>query len=108
MLDARDPLQYFSEDLVNYALEISPTKRSFLLLNKADLLSEDCRAEWARWFDEEGLDFAFWSARNAVEEAKEAKLAAMLEGEGRSLRREARGRRKCMSDIRPYSVEMPL
>lgn len=45
MVDARDPLTYRSEDLEAYALDLHPTKRSLLLLNKADLLPEALR----RW-----------------------------------------------------------
>ncbi len=45
VVDARDPLTYRSEDLASYALDLHPTKRSLLLLNKADLLPEALR----RW-----------------------------------------------------------
>lgn len=45
VVDARDPLTYRSEDLEAYALDLHPTKRSLLLLNKADLLPEALR----RW-----------------------------------------------------------
>jgi large subunit GTPase 1 len=80
VVDARDPLRYFSEDLMDYAQSVSPTKRSMLLLNKADLLTEECRAAWADYFDTVGVAYSFWSARNAVEEAKQAKLAAKVAG----------------------------
>ena len=43
VVDARDPLTYRSEDLAAYALDLHPTKRSLLLLNKADLLPEALR-----------------------------------------------------------------
>ena len=46
-MDARDPLTYRSEDLEAYALGLHPTKRSLLLLNKADLLPQALR-RWGR------------------------------------------------------------
>mmetsp|Transcript_15292 Transcript_15292/g.39482 ORF Transcript_15292/g.39482 Transcript_15292/m.39482 type:complete len:604 (-) Transcript_15292:104-1915(-) len=79
VVDARDPLRYYSEDLVEYAQAQGATKRSMLLLNKADLLTAECRAAWADHFDELGVPYAFWSARNAVEEAKQARLDAKLQ-----------------------------
>ena len=49
MADARDPLTYRSEDLEAYALELHPTKRALLLLNKADLLPEALRRWGGVW-----------------------------------------------------------
>lgn len=68
MVDARDPLTYRSEDLERYALDLHPTKRSFLLLNKADLLPEALRSAWADHFDSQGVDYAFWSAKAGMDE----------------------------------------
>lgn len=33
-----------------------------ILINKADLLSEEQRAAWARFFENEGVKVVFWSA----------------------------------------------
>lgn len=71
MLDARDPLRYRSEDLEAYAREIHPAKASVMLLNKADLLPRGLREAWADYFEAQGVDFVFWSAKAASE-----KLAA--------------------------------
>jgi large subunit GTPase 1 len=68
VVDARDPLTYRSEDLERYALDLHPTKRSFLLLNKADLLPEALRSAWADHFDSQGVDYAFWSAKAGMDE----------------------------------------
>jgi large subunit GTPase 1 len=83
VVDARDPLTYYSQDLVDYALELHPTKTSFVLLNKADLLPEAVRAAWADYFDAQGVKFGFWSAFVASEAQAKAKHdAAMLGLEG--------------------------
>ncbi|KAF6251424.1 hypothetical protein COO60DRAFT_1704822 [Scenedesmus sp. NREL 46B-D3] len=59
VVDARDPLTYLSRDLVALANELHPTKSSFVLLNKADLLPEAVRAAWADFFDARGLRYGF-------------------------------------------------
>lgn len=43
VIDSRDPLLYYSQDLVEYALDINPHKKTLLLLNKADLLTDEAR-----------------------------------------------------------------
>lgn len=68
MVDARDPLTYRSEDLERYALALHPTKRSLLLLNKADLLPEALRCAWADHLDALGCDYVFWSAKAGMDE----------------------------------------
>lgn len=45
-----------------YAKEISPEKENLILLNKADLLGEEQRLAWARFFEREGARVVFWSA----------------------------------------------
>lgn len=67
VLDARDPLTYYSQDLEIYCREVHPEKKSFLLLNKSDLLPRALRLAWADYFDARGLAFAFWSAKSASE-----------------------------------------
>ena len=58
---------YRSEDLEAFARELHPTKASMLLLNKADLLTPALRTAWADYFDAQGVDYAFWSAKVAAE-----------------------------------------
>jgi large subunit GTPase 1 len=75
VLDARDPLTYRSTDLEKYCRELNAAKSSLMLLNKADLLPENVRTAWADYFEEQGVDYLFWSARRATE-------AQQLEKEG--------------------------
>jgi large subunit GTPase 1 len=42
-VDARNPLLFYCPDLVQYVKEVNPDKRSLLLVNKADLLTEQQR-----------------------------------------------------------------
>lgn len=67
VVDARDPFFYWSEDLAAYALELHPSKRSLMVLNKADLLPADVRLLWSDYLTERGIDHVFWSAKSAID-----------------------------------------
>ena len=88
IVDARNPLLFRCVDLEQYVNEVDPFKKNFLLLNKADLLSVEqrfvpntisrfavqhtwwllsksyrhLRKQWAEYFTEQGVNFAFFSA----------------------------------------------
>ncbi|KAF8060039.1 LSG1-2 [Scenedesmus sp. PABB004] len=81
VVDARDPLTYFSTDLAAYARELHATKASFVLLNKADLLPEEVRAAWADHFEAAGVRYGFWSAFAASEAQARARHDALAVGE---------------------------
>ena len=67
IVDARNPLLFRTEDLERYVHEVDPQKRNLLLVNKADLMTLEQRQKWADWFEEQGIRFAFYSARLAKE-----------------------------------------
>ena len=67
VVDARNPLLYYAADLDAYVAELSEHKRPIVLLNKSDLLPREARRLWARHFEEQGVDFIFWSAKAATE-----------------------------------------
>lgn len=46
----------------SYVKEVSNDKENMILINKADLLSEEQRAAWAKFFEKEGVKVVFWSA----------------------------------------------
>jgi len=71
IVDARNPLLFRCAELDQYVTDIDPTKRSLLLVNKADLLSEEQRAQWADYLRCQGIDFIFWSAAAAQAELEE-------------------------------------
>ncbi|XP_062438466.1 large subunit GTPase 1 homolog isoform X2 [Rhea pennata] len=62
IVDARNPLLFRCQDLENYVKEVSSDKENMILINKADLLSEEQRATWALFFEKEGVKVVFWSA----------------------------------------------
>jgi large subunit GTPase 1 len=62
VVDARNPLMFFTEDLARYAAEQQPARPMLLLVNKSDLLTDYQRRAWARHFDRCGIRFAFYSA----------------------------------------------
>ena len=74
VVDARDPLFYFSHDLSEYVKNIScDTKQNVLLLNKADFLSEEQRRHWAEYFSDSDMKTLFFSAIESanIEESSE-------------------------------------
>ncbi|KAJ0420865.1 hypothetical protein BJY00DRAFT_283138 [Aspergillus carlsbadensis] len=73
IVDARNPLLFRSEDLELYVKEINPKKRNLLLVNKADMLTENQRETWADYFEKHDISFRFFSAHLA-KERNEARL----------------------------------
>lgn len=91
-------------DLDKYVKEVDPIKKSLLLVNKADLLTnrQRCRTHlflivflgyslpvgsrymWARYFHSQGLRFLFWSANyeRLRQEAREEELRRLQEEAG--------------------------
>jgi len=62
IVDSRHPMVFRSQDLEKYVKEVSPLKNNLVLINKADLLSEEQRLAWADYFIKEKINFAFFSA----------------------------------------------
>jgi len=73
IVDARNPLLFRSEDLGSYVKHVDPRKENLLLVNKADMLTEEQRQAWANYFEEAGIVYKFFSASLAKEmnEARE-------------------------------------
>lgn len=62
IVDARHPLLFLCQDLVQYVAETNASKCSLLLLNKADLLTRPQREAWSRYLDSVGVRAVFFSA----------------------------------------------
>lgn len=74
IVDARNPLLFFCEDLFTYSEDVCRSKANILLLNKADLLSSDqmfvavffiYRLRWRRYFEHRNVECYFFSALSA-------------------------------------------
>lgn len=69
LVDARNPLFYYSTDLEAYAREeLTPPKPMVVVVNKADYLSRLQQREWARHFEGRGVKVLFFSARQQQEQ----------------------------------------
>jgi len=70
ILDARDPLFFFCEDLFTYVDEVAnhqgSNKRKILVLNKADYVPADIRSKWREYFADLGFEAQFFSALSEV------------------------------------------
>ena len=60
IVDARNPLLFYSSDLSKYVKEVNPLKKNVLLINKSDLLSSDQTNEWEKFFKSKYIDSIFW------------------------------------------------
>ncbi|KAJ1841592.1 hypothetical protein LPJ73_006067, partial [Coemansia sp. RSA 2703] len=81
IVDARNPMLFRSRDLTDYVAEIDERKRSLLLVNKADMLSDRQRAAWADYFEAQGIAYLFFSAKESnerLEEEREREAAERL------------------------------
>ena len=70
IIDARNPLMFYCEDIHTYTKEISPSKENVLLLNKADYLTEQQRNYWADYFNRIGVIALFFSALDETTDYK--------------------------------------
>ena len=68
IVDARNPLLYYTNDLMKYAAEHSPPKPVMLIINKADFLTDYQRSTWAETFESMGIRFVYYSAK--IEQSK--------------------------------------
>ncbi|CAH8482258.1 unnamed protein product [Schistosoma haematobium] len=68
VVDARQPLLYYSSDLDSYVHEVDSNKTSVVLVNKSDFLTNQQRALWAEYFRTIGINAIFWSAVLASEQ----------------------------------------
>ena len=67
IVDARNPLLFFCEDVCTYSKEIDSSKKHILLINKADFLTDTQRTEWANYFKSQNMEYVFYSAVAAME-----------------------------------------
>uniref|UniRef100_A0A0X3P6K3 Large subunit GTPase 1 homolog n=1 Tax=Schistocephalus solidus TaxID=70667 RepID=A0A0X3P6K3_SCHSO len=70
VVDARQPLLFVSESLTKYVEEVDPRKRTLVLLNKADLLTDQQRAAWAKYLESTGARGLFFSALDHAQNLK--------------------------------------
>ncbi|PFH58482.1 hypothetical protein XA68_13610 [Ophiocordyceps unilateralis] len=65
IVDARNPLLFRCEDLESYVKAVDAKKENLLLINKADMMTPKQRQAWAKYLNEAGIAFEFFSAHLA-------------------------------------------
>lgn len=73
IVDARNPMLFYCEDLTTYAKEIKPNMKFLLLINKADLLAPEQKEFWKNYFDSRNIEFCFFSASAEMLEDSDSK-----------------------------------
>ncbi|XP_063965874.1 large subunit GTPase 1 homolog [Lytechinus pictus] len=71
IVDARNPLLFRCLDLEKYVKEVSSDKENIILISKADLLTQAQREKWGKYFSQQGIRVAFWSAVRETERIEE-------------------------------------
>lgn len=73
IVDARNPLLFWCEDLEKYVKEVSKNKLNLILINKSDFLTDKQREIWADYFTKRKTKVAFFTALETdIEDIKEA------------------------------------
>ena len=67
IVDARDPLFYWCDDLQKYVKENGEDKQNIVLVNKSDYLSESQRRVWSDYLKSQNIRSIFYSAINELE-----------------------------------------
>ncbi len=67
VVDARNPLLFYCEDLFTLSKELDERKENVLIINKSDFLTREARKVWADYFTGRGIRFIFWSAKKEQE-----------------------------------------
>ncbi|PKI85370.1 hypothetical protein MVES1_000476 [Malassezia vespertilionis] len=122
IVDARNPIRFRCEDLEKYVRNIPanlpdmasvpPEERdnyqgprnTLLLINKADLLTQEQRRTWSRYFQENRVNFAFFSAadetaRQLAKQQRETQFAAAAGNEDAQAEEELRYRSHTDGDV---------
>mmetsp|Transcript_39394 Transcript_39394/g.35092 ORF Transcript_39394/g.35092 Transcript_39394/m.35092 type:complete len:127 (+) Transcript_39394:498-878(+) len=63
IVDGRNPMFFRCSDLEVYVKELSEFKQYMLLINKSDLLSDPIRQCWSEYFNKQGVNHIFFSAK---------------------------------------------
>lgn len=79
IIDARNPLMFYCEDIHIYTKEISSNKENVVLFNKSDYLTDQQRKHWADYFDQKGITVLFFSALAETNDYK-MQLKSIREG----------------------------
>lgn len=66
VVDARNPLLFYCEDAFHYAGELDSGKKTLVICNKGDLLTNNQRKSWSEYFTSAGIKHVFYSAQTEM------------------------------------------
>ena len=84
IVDGRNPLYYRCPDLENYIKEVDTNKEIILIVNKADLMNEDLRKNWADYFKTHNIKYVFFFFFNEIEKMEKGENMTQSEKIDRS------------------------
>jgi len=74
VVDGRNPMFFRCPDVEEYVKELDINKENILVINKSDLLSEKIRMAWNDYFNKEGVNHIFFSAKKEQEKIDTDKI----------------------------------
>lgn len=86
IVDGRNPLFFRSPDLEKYLKDLDSEKEIILLVNKADLLTDEVRRHWADYFNEKGIKYIFFSALVEAEKIEKAEEEERIRQQSNSIK----------------------
>ena len=79
IVDARNPLLFFCNDLEKYVNEVDTNKINIVLINKSDFLTESQRLHWLNYFESKNIRVVFWSAVLAAADVANSEINSELD-----------------------------
>ena len=79
IVDGRNPLYYRCPDLEKYIKEVDKNKEIILIVNKADLMNDELRKNWADYFKTHNIKYIFFSAVNEIEKMEKGESLTQSE-----------------------------
>ena len=79
IVDGRNPLYYRCPDLEKYIKEVDNNKEIIIIVNKADLMAEDIRKNWADYFKTHNIKYIFFSAMTELEKMEKGENLSQAE-----------------------------
>ena len=79
IVDGRNPLYYRCPDLEKYIKEVDKNKEIILIVNKADLMNDELRKNWADYFKTHNIKYIFFSAVNEIEKMEKGESLSQPE-----------------------------
>ena len=88
IVDGRNPLYFHCPDLDSYIKQVDSNKESVLIVNKADLMSEEIRKNWSDYFKSNNMKYIFFSALDELNKFENSENETEIKEEEKNVKDE--------------------